>query len=160
MGIRKIICKSCGKEDIARYDGYCQKCWHYFKFNGYKEFPIPPVGEVGYVTDKNDKQYGMVICSICGKAYTRLQQHIYYAHHIYKKDYCLQFGLDNKVRLTSEEYNKKMRDYAYQYDMPEQLKTTGMSTRFKAGDSHGNYNRSIMTQKRLRETILNCKRGN
>ena len=147
--MRTIICKSCGKEAPARYDGLCQVCWKYFKCDGYIEDDLPKFGKVCYVEDETDKQYGMVICHICGKAFTKLQQHIYFAHHIYKKDYCLQFGLDNKVRLTSEDYHIKMRDYAYQYNMPEQLIRTGKDTRFQKGHNC-NYIRSPMTMERLR----------
>ena len=149
--MRTTICKSCGRETTARYNDYCQQCYMYFKRNKYKVYDLPEFGTVGYVKDKADNQYGMIICHICGKAYTKLQQHIYYAHHIYKKDYCVQFGLDNKVQLTTKEYHKKMSDYAYKYNMPEQLKRTGVNTRFKKG--HDNrYIRSPMTMKRLRET--------
>ena len=151
--LKKIICSSCGRETVARYNGYCQRCWVYFKHNNYKVFKLPKFGEVGYVEDVNDKQYGMIICHICGKAYNKLQQHIYYSHNIFKKDYCKQFGLDNGVRLTSDEYHLRMSDYAYKYNMPEQLKRTGVSTRFKKGHK-GNYIRSPMTMRRLRTTGL------
>lgn len=146
-------CKSCGKETRTGYDGYCQVCWRYFKVDNFKVFDLPKYGEVQYVEDETDPQYGMVICHICGKAFTKLQQHIYYSHHIYKKDYCKQFGLDNKVRLTTEKYHDKMRDYAYQYDMPEQLKKAGKATRFEAGHTN-TYKRSYMTMERLRNTGL------
>lgn len=154
--MKYIICKSCGKQTLKRYGGYCQTCWRYFKIDGYRQFDIPEFGRVEYVEDETDKQYGMVICHICGKAFIKLQQHIYYAHHIHKKYYCLQFGLDNKVRLTQDEYHNKMSEYAYHYNMPEQLKRTGVNTRFKCGHK-GNYNRSPMTMKRLKSTILNAR---
>jgi len=141
-------CKSCFKPCYLRYDGYCQSCWRYFNHDKYKQFDLPEYGKIGYVTDVNDKQYGMVICHICGKAFTKLQQHIYYSHNVYKKDYCKQFGIDNKSRLTSEEYHSKMSNYAYQYDMPEQLKVAGAKTRFKTGHNN-NYTRSAMTKERL-----------
>lgn len=157
--MRTIICKSCGKEDVSRYDGYCQRCYIYFKHNKYKTYELPEFGKVSYVEDEKDNQYGMVICHICGKAYTKLQQHIYYSHHILKKDYCLQFGLDNKVRLTTDDYHNKMSRYAYKYDMPEQLKRAGVGTRFKKGYK-SDYIRSHMTMERLRTTgtaIINKK---
>ena len=151
--MKTIICKSCGKETPVRYAGYCQSCWRYFNFDNYKVFDLPQYGKVQYVEDETDPQYGMVICHICGKAFTKLQQHIYYNHHIYKKEYCLQFGLDNKVRLTADDYHTKMRAYAYKYDMPEQLKRTGKATRFETG--HNNtYKRSYMTLERLKTTGL------
>ena len=83
--MKTIICKSCGKETPKRYDGYCQVCWKYFKYDNYKIFDLPNYGEVKYVDDIYDKQYGMVVCHICGKAFIKLQQHIYYVHHIYIK---------------------------------------------------------------------------
>lgn len=157
--MKTIICKSCGKETPVRYGGYCQVCWRYFKIDKYKVFELPNYGEVKYVEDLHDKQCGMVICHICGKAFIKLQQHIYYAHHICKKDYCLQFGLDNKVRLTAQEYHDMMRDYAYKYDMPNQLKRTGIATRFKKGHT-SNYIRSPMTMKRLQELGINTIQKN
>ena len=43
-----------------------------------------------------------------------------------------------------------MSEYAYKYNMPEQLKRTGVNTRFRTG--HNNkYKRSYMTRQRLIE---------
>ena len=52
--------------------------------------------------------------------------------------------------MTSEEYNKKMHDYALEYKMDEQLKRAGKKTRFKKGHDI-NYVRSPMTMERLKE---------
>lgn len=157
--MRIIMCKFCGNLTPARYKGYCHLCWKYFVYDGNKEFDTPKFGEIGVVTDKEDKQYGMLICHICGKAFVKLQQHIYSAHHIFKKDYCTQFGLDNKIQLTSAEYHNKMRNYAYKYKMPEQLKRVGVATRFKIGHNM-KYIRSPMTMRRLRELCSNTLQKN
>ena len=73
-----IKCKSCGKLD-KNYAGFCQKCYNYFIKNGFRTYKEKvEYGKMSYVDNKNDKQYSMPICHICGKAYTKLQQHIYY----------------------------------------------------------------------------------
>lgn len=144
---RKMIhCKFCNKLD-RNYSGYCQKCYSYFVKLGYKIFESE-YGKVCKVTDKQDPQYGMIICHICGRAYTKLQSHIYYTHNLSKKEYCKQFGLDNKVKLTENNYSQKMSKNAYDNDMDKQVVRVGMKTRFKQGrDNH--YERSYMTKERL-----------
>lgn len=144
-----IRCKSCGKLD-KNYAGYCQKCYTYFvknKFTTYKDKVT--YGKMSYVDDINSKQYSMPICHICGKAYAKLQQHIYYVHHMSKNEYCDKFGLDHKVPFTSNDYHQKMSELAYKYDMDEQLRKTGKNTRFKKGHDR-NYERSYMTKERLK----------
>lgn len=145
-----IRCKSCG--NYARsYSGFCQRCYTYFVKNGYETFKDEvEYGKLSRVNDKNSKQYGMPICHICGKAYKKLQQHIFYVHHMTKDEYCNHFGLDRGIRMTTDEYNKKMSNYAYQYKMDEQLKKVGVNTRFKKG-SKNVYKRSFMTMERLKK---------
>lgn len=140
-------CLSCGSYEKS-YAGYCQKCYTYFHTKGFKEFPSK-YGKVCKVEDVNSKQYGMIICHICGKAFTKLQSHIYYVHNLSKPEYCKQFGLDNKALLTESTYNKKMSDLAYKYNMDEQVKKVGEKTRFKKGHNQ-NYERSYMTMQRLK----------
>ena len=147
MGIKTIHCKFCGKED-KNYAGYCQKCYNYFCVLGYKTYGAE-YGKICKVDDINDKQYGMVICHICHRAFTKLQSHVYYAHNLSKKEYCKQFGLDNKSRLTEKTYNKKMSDLAYKYDMDKQVVRVGNKTRFQQGHN-GSYERSYMTKERLK----------
>lgn len=108
-------------------------------------------GQIGYVNAENHPQYGMVVCHICGKAFDKLQQHIYYVHHMSKEEYCDKYGLDHKAQLTSKRYNIKMHDYALQYDMDKQLIRTGKATRFQKGHDKANYKRSEQTVERLRE---------
>lgn len=143
-------CSFCGRQIKKSYSGMCQVCYHYFRTQGYTVFNNVEYGKLSYVEDKSSPQYGMPICHICHRAYNKLQQHIYYSHGMYKPEYCKQFGLDNKIRMTSEPYYTKMRDYAYYYDMDEQVKQVGANTRFKKG-AVPNYKRSYMTMERLRK---------
>ena len=147
MERKTIYCKFCGKED-KNYAGYCQKCYNYFCVLGYKTYGAE-YGKICRVDDINDRQYGMVICHICHRAFTKLQSHVYYAHNLSKKEYCKQFGLDNNSRLTEETYNKKMSDLAYKYDMDKQVVRVGNKTRFQQGHN-GSYERSYMTKERLK----------
>ncbi len=162
-GIKKNFnCKFCKQPLNKSYGGYCQRCYQYFHKNKGEIFDKPEYGAIGVVNDKTSPQYGMRICHICGMAYTKLQQHIYYAHGMSKKEYCDMFGIDHKVRLTTDRYNKKMSDYAYKYNMDKQLIKAGASTRFKKGHSK-NYKRSFQTQQRLRingENTINKNRRN
>lgn len=75
--MKVIRCKFCGNTTINRYGGYCQNCYHYFVYNKYTTFDDVEFGKLSYVLDINSQQYGMPICHICHKAYTKLQQHIY-----------------------------------------------------------------------------------
>lgn len=158
MYLGKQKCITCNREIDKIYKGMCQRCYCYFYTNKYKCWKKPIFGQVGFVTDKKSKQYGMCICHICGKAYIKLQQHVYYEHHLTKNEYCERFGLDKKVRLTSDIYNKKMSDYAYKYKMDEQVKNAGKNTRFKKG-VRNNYIRSYMTRRRLQEGSYRLKQG-
>lgn len=145
-----IWCKFCGKFD-KNYSGYCQRCYTYFVREHKENFKdLLEYGVLHTVDDEGSKQYGMPICHICGNAYTKLQQHIFYVHNISKKEYCKMFGLDNKVVMTSPSYHKKMREYAYKYNMDEQVKEIGKETRFKKGQNN-NYERSYMTMQRLKK---------
>lgn len=158
-----IICKSCGKPD-KNYAGYCQKCYTYFVVNGFIEYKNQvSYGKMSYVEDIHSKQYSMPICHICGKAFNKLQQHIYYTHKMLKNEYCDRFGIDHKVTMTSNNYHQKMSALAYHYDMDEQLRVAGLNTRFKKGHS-SNYKRSPMTMERLKtygknEGYKNLRRG-
>lgn len=148
----KRVCKFCGKVQYRPMaKGYCVSCYQYFVMFNYKLFTPSQYGSLSRVTDVNSNQYGWPICHICGKAYTKLQQHIWYTHKLTKKDYCDLFGIDRGINMTSQEYNTKMSNLAYKYNMPEQLKKAGQSTRFKPGHSN-NYVRSEQTLRRLRTT--------
>lgn len=143
-------CKFCGKEQSRPLSqGYCVSCYQYFVMHGYDTWYKSQFGELARVTKKDSPQYGWPICHICGRAYTKLQQHIWYSHDLTKKEYCDKFGIDRNINMTSEEYNKKMHDYALEYNMDEQLKKAGKKTRFKKGHDI-NYIRSPMTMERLK----------
>lgn len=146
-----INCKFCHNESKQNYNGYCQSCYRYFIQENGRIFYKPKYGECLKVNIPGDKQDGMYICHICGKAFTKLQQHIYYSHHLSKKEYCNMFGIDNNYVLTTEEYHNKMRDLAYKYNMDEQVKEVGKNTRFKKGQNTGKYKRSYQTIKRLQQ---------
>ena len=161
-----VRCKFCGKVD-KNHKGLCQQCYNYFCVKEYDVFDDIAYGRLSFVEDENHIQYGMPICHICGRAYTKLQQHIYYAHKMSKVEYCDMFGLDRGIQMTSDTYHQKMRKYAFQYNMDEQLLRTGKNTRFKKGMDN-NYERSFMTKERLRnygktlgyKNLKNCKEGN
>lgn len=138
-------CKFCNKEQKTPLSkGYCVSCYQYFIMHKYEIWPKSKYGQIDTVLDIRSDQFGMCICHICGKAYTKLQQHIYYVHKMSKKEYCDKFGLNHNIQMTSTSYNSKMRDYALNYKMDDQLRRTGLKTRFKKGHNL-NYKRSYQT---------------
>ena len=147
------ICKFCKKEVKRPSHGYCISCYQYFIMHKFDTWFPSEYGSLARVQDENHKQYQMPICHICGKAFEKLQQHIWYAHHLSKNDYCDMFGLDRKINMTTPRYNKKMHDYALQYKMDEQLKEAGKKTRFQKGHNI-NYVRSEQTKRRLHDQGL------
>lgn len=153
-------CSFC-KKDVARLSkGYCVSCYQYFILHKYDTWYPSQYGELARVNKIDSNQYQMPICHICGRAYTKLQQHIWYAHNMTKDEYCDKYGLDRKINMTTPVYNKKMHDYALYYNMDEQLKRTGLKTRFQKGHVN-NYERSEQTKRRLREhgIIIGAKYG-
>lgn len=145
-------CKFCGREQKRPLSkGYCTTCYQYFIGYGYDTWCPSKYGELARVQDEKSEQYGWPICHICGRAYTKLQQHIWYSHNMTKKEYCDKFGIDRTINMTSEEYSIKMHNYALENNMDEQLKEAGKYTRFQKGHNV-NYARSAMTLKRLEET--------
>lgn len=142
-------CKFCRKEQTKPLSkGYCVSCYQYFILHNFDTWYPSQYGELARVVDINSNQYDMPICHICGRAYTKLQQHIWYTHNMTKNEYCDMFGLDRSINMTTKEYNKKMSDYAYKYDMDKQLIRCGEKTRFNAGHKR-NYKRSYQTMIRL-----------
>ena len=142
-------CKFCGKEQTKPLSlGYCISCYQYFILHNYKTWLPSSYGSISYVGDINSNQYGMPICHICGKSFTKLQQHIWYQHNMTKNEYCDLFGLDHKIRLTEKSYNEKMRNHAIENNMNVTLKEKGKNTQFKKGHSR-NYKRSYQTKRRL-----------
>ena len=143
-------CKFCKKQINRPSKGYCVSCYQYFILHEFDTWYPSQYGELARVNKLDSNQYMMPICHICGRAYTKLQQHIYYSHNMTKDEYCDKFGLDRKINMTTPEYNKKMHDYALYYDMDKQLIKTGVNTRFESGHKR-NYKRSHQTLQRLSE---------
>lgn len=150
-------CRFCGKlQETALSNGYCVSCYQYFVLHNFTTWYPSQYGELASVQDEYSNQYKQIICHECGKAFTKLQQHIWYQHHMTKHQYCDKWGLDHKVRMTSDSYNKKMSDYAYKYKMDEQVVRIGKATRFKKG--HDNkYKRSYQTRLRLEKNFKKDK---
>lgn len=130
-------CSFCHNESKQRLTkNLCHACYEYFYKNSYKLYIKSKYGRIDFVQDKESNQYNYLICHECGKAFMKLQQHIYNQHKMTKNEYCDKWGLNHNIRLTNENYHLKMRNYAYKYNMSEQLKSTGIDTRFKLGQKH------------------------
>lgn len=141
-------CKFCHKEVKRPSHGYCVSCYQYFIMHGYDTWCPSEYGSLSRVEKEGSEQYGWPICHICGKAFTKLQQHIWYAHGMTKHEYCDKYGLDHKINMTEENYHNKMRDYAYANDMDKQVIEAGVKTRFEKGHDI-RYERSFQTKVRL-----------
>lgn len=151
-------CKFCDKLVKVVNHGYCVSCYQYFITKQFKVWHKSEYGEISTVQDKNSKQYEMPVCHVCGKAFTKLQQHVYYSHNMTKMQYCDKFGLDHKIQLTSKQYHEKMSKSAYANNMDEQLKIVGKNTRF-SDDRHSYYKRSYMTKERLKNNFKEYQNG-
>lgn len=125
-----MICGKCGRNIGKKHfhNGICQACYNYFRFGG-TENPLPEPGKIEYDCR------GFVICHICGRAYKRLGSHIRETHNMTIAEYKKKFGLCNNSKTTERSYSEQMRNLAYKYDMPEQLKRTGVHTRIKKGEN-------------------------
>lgn len=145
-----IFCKFCRKQSKHNYAGYCQTCYQYFVVKGYDSWCPSNYGEVNFVQKEGHPQYGMPVCHICGRAYTKLIQHVRNNHNLTREEYCERYGLDKSVRMTTDIYHNKMSEYAYQYGMDKSLPISGKEHRFKKGFSN-NYKRSAQTMNRLKE---------
>lgn len=125
-----MICLSCNKDvNTLHSRGLCRVCYKYFKDGGTIN-PLPDAGTIAY------DERGYVVCHICGKAYRRLGTHVAQAHDMTIKEYKERFGLCNNAKTTEANYSRMMHDYAYQYNMPEQLRIAGANTRIKPGETH------------------------
>ena len=146
-------CKFCGKEQKRPLSlGYCTSCYQYFILHNYSSWYPSQYGSLSRVQKEDSVQYGWPVCHICGKAFTKLQQHIWYAHKMTKNEYCDKYGLDHSIKMTSNEYSEVMHNHALNNNMDEQLKRAGVNTRFQKGHNN-NYERSYQTKQRL------CERG-
>lgn len=119
-----VLCTSCGSPTLFTQSRLCQKCYAYFQ-SGNIVYPLPPAGEVHFTPE------GLPICHICGKAYSKLGNHIAFAHHITTREYKEQFGLCYNTKLTSKPYQTLMRNYNTEQNMPIILPQLGQKTQFK-----------------------------
>ena len=143
-----MICLSCNKNfNKLRAGGLCRVCHKYFKAGGTIN-PLPDVGTIAH------DERGYVVCHICGKAYKRLGSHVKGAHNMTIKAYKEAFGLCNNAKTTESNYARMMHDYAYQYNMPEQLRLVGAGTRIKPGETHLRLGKPT----RLQENLAKRKR--
>lgn len=158
-------CRFCGKLIKRPIKGYCVSCYQYFIMHKYDTWCPSKYGELNRVEQKESPQYNWPVCHICGKAFAKLQQHIWYAHNMTKNEYCDTYGLDHNINMTSTEYHEKMRQYAYDNNMDDQLRKIGKNTQFTKGRSN-TYERSYQTKQRLREHGIKignkykCDKGN
>ena len=139
-----MVCTCCDWE-IVRVNsaGLCSACQLYFE-NGGTINPLPEPGTITY------DYRGYVVCHICGKAYKRLGTHAKQFHNMTIKEYKERFGLCNNARTTEANYSRMMSNYAYQYNMPEQLRITGADTRIKPGDTHLRLGKQVRLQEKMR----------
>lgn len=139
-------CDKCGKHIPGKiYPGNtCQACYHYFLRGGIVH-PLPAPGTV----ETDDR--GFVICHICGRSYKRLGSHAKESHGLTIHEYKLAFGLCENARTTEAGYSDTMRELAYKYDMPEQLRTTGRGTRIKPGETDKRKGKQTRLQESLQK---------
>lgn len=121
--------KDCTGIANAKYLGYCQACYKYFK-SGKKIYPIPNDGEI------ETNECGEIICHECGKAFAKLGNHIFNRHNMSINDYKDKHKLYHKEKLTSTNYQETMRQYTtdnYDKVVSDNLVIGGKSTRFNVG---------------------------
>lgn len=137
-------CSKCGKKIIGRKfpDCMCQACYNYYRNGGTDNIP-PENGRIEY------DYRGFVVCHICGRAYKRLGSHIKESHNMTIAEYKEKFELCNNSKTTEKSYSKQMSDYAYKYNMPEQLKRAGFNTRIKKGETDKRKGKKTRLQENL-----------
>lgn len=125
----KCKLKSCTGEARTKYLGYCQACYKYFK-DGKKIYPIPADGTI--ISNED----GEIICHECGKAFAKLGNHIHQRHNMTLNEYKDKHKLYHNDKLTSEDYQERMRKYTdenYRKVVIKNLIKKGKKTRFKIG---------------------------
>ncbi len=127
-------CKFCGNTAPDNMQGYCQVCYRYFVIEGKDIYPLPEDGTVEYAPN------GDCICHECGKAFSKLGQHVFYAHHKTSKEYAVEHGLKLRgpkaVRLSNNTYSTKMHNIQDPKTIRVNLVEKGFETRF--GQTKGN----------------------
>lgn len=113
-------------------------------------YKLPKIGELEYMDD------GRIICHLCGNSYHKLGAHIFNTHHLTTSNYKQQFGLNKNTKLTSIEYQTRMRSKITDETI-KVLQVAGEGCRFKKG-SAGRPRDKIATEEmnRLKER---CKHG-
>lgn len=126
-------CKFCGSEHgDKRYQGYCQSCYRYFIKEGKTLYPPYNPSEGPKFNEDGD-----CICPICGKAFTKLGNHLYYAHGL-SSDLYKSFGWNvrKKDRASNISYRKRMKEVLKSKCVEHNLKLCGKNTQF--GKPNGN----------------------
>lgn len=80
---------------------------------------------------------GRCQCQICGKFFRKLGQHIYGKHHMLTSEYKKEYNLNQNTKLTSPDYQYKMRKYINKYYnlvVTQNLTFKGQNTRVQKGD--------------------------
>jgi hypothetical protein len=93
------------------------------------------------------------LCEMCYEegdpAYSaNLSYHVWHKHGITIKEYKEQFGIDKNFKLTSEDYRYRMREFAKESGVIENLKKR---IPFSKGNRLGSFKRSFMSLVRLRQ---------
>jgi hypothetical protein len=118
-------CKFCGNPAPNNMQGYCQACYRYFILEGKETYPLPSYGEVTYAPN------GDCICPECGKAFSKLGQHFYLAHHITAKEAFKKHGWHlRRVKASNSSYRKHMKEIQHQKCIDINLTECGKDTRF------------------------------
>lgn len=128
----KKSCIYCDAEfSVKRRSAYCQRCYLYAKG--------PHHGRI-YEVEPNKQTYapnGDPVCALCGRAYAKLGNHLWQAHQIDPITYLTNLNLPHNTRLTSVDFQEKMREYVrdnYDRVVEENLLQNGRNTRFVPGD--------------------------
>lgn len=141
-------CSFCGKNCEGKKfpHNYCQSCYRYFIIEKKSLYPIPSKGVIGRTPS------GEVICPYCGKAMGDLSTHCRQSHNLSHKELCDEQGYNYRASLTSIEVSKKLSKLAKYYNMGDQLRKVGASTRIKKGQTlrlgHPNREQSLNRLKR------------
>ena len=125
---KERICIECN-EKHKRPAPLCQKCYLWHKTHPNTPIIYPKKSQVLYTNDNNE-----IYCWYCGKSYTKIFQHIRYAHNISKNDACDEQRLYHTHQYTGLKYREKMKQYNYENRdivVNENLIKSGINTRYK-----------------------------
>ena len=127
-GIYMKICTFCNRGTKRLIKGYCSACYQSIKRSDGRYTPSP-YGTVNYSPN------GCPICHICGLAFEKLMNHVYYKHGMNEKEYKKKFGLNSHGLITAE-LKQKLRDHVYNNPkcITENLLQNGVKNRYYKGD--------------------------